>query len=370
MGAVTAHRIDHARAEDFLRTLPDASVGLILTDPPYFRVKNLAWDRAWTDADRFVAWLGGIADEWARVLKPNGTLVCFASGSPSKSRGATLAARVECMLGERFNVIASPVWVKADAQGNGKHSVQDKSTKRAYFPQTERVVVCEHGGSDAYARGESAYTRKCDELRGFVFEPLRAYLDGERKRAGVDKVAVNVACGFSASPGGMASRHYFSRSQWWLPTEAHYAAMRALFNASGGDYLRREYDDLRREYEALRRPFDAEAGAHFTDVWTYPTVPGRKGKHPCEKPADMARDLVLQCSRPGDVVLDTFCGSGVFLRAAAEQGRTAWGCDADEWWAAKTRQAIGAAAPPRPAETPVPALAPQPAQLDLFGVAS
>jgi len=37
--------------------------------------------------------------------------------------------------------------------------------------------------------------------------------DSERKRAGVDKVAINVACGFSASAGGMASRHYFSRSQ-------------------------------------------------------------------------------------------------------------------------------------------------------------
>lgn len=363
-----AHRIDHARAEDFLRALPDASVGLILTDPPYFRVKNLAWDRAWSDADRFVAWLGGIADEWARVLKPNGTLVCFASGSPSKSKGATLAARVECMLGERLNVIAAPVWVKADAQGNGKHSVLDKSTLRAHFPQTERVFVCEHGGSDAFARGE---------LREFVFEPLRAYLDGERERAGVSRQAVNAAWREHRGTRGDMASHWFGAGQWGMPTEAHFNFLRALFNASGGDYLRREYDDLRREYddlhreyEALRRPFNAAVGAHFTDVWTYPTVPGRKGKHPCEKPADMARDLVLQCSRPDDVVLDTFCGSGVFLRAAAEHGRTAWGCDADEWWAAKTRQAVGAAAPPCAVEAPAPAAPAEPAQLDLFGVAS
>ncbi|MCA9545325.1 MAG: site-specific DNA-methyltransferase, partial [Myxococcales bacterium] len=81
---------------------------------------------------------------------------------------------------------------------------------------------------------------------------------------------------------------------------------------------------------------------HFTDVWTYPTVPARKGKHPCEKPRAMAEDLVRQCSRAGDVVLDTFAGSGVFLAAAARLGRVAWGCDFQEQWADAARAAVAA----------------------------
>ena len=36
-----------ADALDVLRSLPDSSIDLIATDPPYFRVKGLAWDRAW-----------------------------------------------------------------------------------------------------------------------------------------------------------------------------------------------------------------------------------------------------------------------------------------------------------------------------------
>ncbi len=330
----------HATAEDFLPTVPASSVGLILTDPPYFRVKSHAWDRQWSNADRFVAWLSGIADEWARVLAPNGTLICFAGSNATAAPGATLAARVEVMLAERFNVVASAVWVKADAQGNGKFSVQKLDGLRTYFPQTERAIICEHHGADNIAKGEAGYVAKCDELRGFVFEPLRAYLDGERKRADVDKVAVNVACGFSASPGGMASRHYFSRSQWRLPTREHYESMRALF---GAGFLRREYEDLRREYEDLRRPFHGEQGAHHTDVWTYPTVPARTGKHPCEKPEAMGLDLVRQCSRPGDVVLDTFAGSGVFLAAAEALGRVPIGCDADERWATRATDRVRAA---------------------------
>jgi len=353
----------HATAEDFLPTVPASSVGLILTDPPYFRVKSHAWDRQWSNADRFVAWLSGIADEWARVLAPNGTLICFAGSNATAAPGATLAARVEVMLAERFNVVASAVWVKADAQGNGKFSVQKLDGLRTYFPQTERAIICEHHGADNIAKGEAGYVAKCDELRGFVFEPLRAYLDGERKRAGLSVADVaeawRVKTG-AAKRTGMAG-HWFSAVQWALPTPANYGWLRSVlgdgllrreygflrreYEDLRREYedLRREYEDLRREYEDLRRPFHGEQGAHHTDVWTYPTVPARTGKHPCEKPEAMGLDLVRQCSRPGDVVLDTFAGSGVFLAAAEALGRVPIGCDADERWATRATDRVRAA---------------------------
>jgi adenine-specific DNA-methyltransferase len=53
-------------ALDVLRSLPDKSVNLITTDPPYFRVKGEAWDNAWKDSAAFLAWLGTVADEWRR----------------------------------------------------------------------------------------------------------------------------------------------------------------------------------------------------------------------------------------------------------------------------------------------------------------
>ena len=329
--------VAHARAEDYLRSLPDASVGLVLTDPPYFRVKGLAWDRAWSSSDGFVEWLAGIANEWRRVLKPNGTLVCFAANNPATARGATLAARIEVMLAERFNIINAVTWVK----GEGFHRTASPKACRAYFPQTERVIIAEQCNADGWAMGEAQYDAKCDKARGFVFEPLRAYLDGERQRAGVTPQQVNEAT------GTQMAGHWFSSVQWALPTAKHYATMRALFNGtSPGEYLRREYEDLRREYEDLRRPFDANAGAHYTDVWTYRTVQASKGKHPCAKPRAMALDIVRQCSRPGDVVLDTFAGSGVFLSAAAQLGRVAIGCDADEWWSAHANRAVANATEP------------------------
>ena len=376
------HRIETARAEDFLATLPDNSVDLILTAPPYFRVKrSLKWDTCWDDADAFVAWLREVALEWRRVLKPNGTLVCFAGVNPTAARGATLAARVEVMLGELFNVVASVAWHKRNKAGVGPAFRHNRDTLRAWFPEQERAVVCEQGGSDG------AHKNANDKLKGFVFEPLRAYLCGERERSGLRGKQIQEGMFLRTGARYVFERHAFSKSQWEMPTQRQYEAFRDLCNAEGdpegrpyctrpyhgvqGEGLRAEYERLRAEYERLRRPFNARAGEHFTDVWTYPTVQGFKGKHPCQKPPEMARDLVAQCSRPGGVVLDTFCGSGVFLEAAAAAGRTAWGCDAQERWAIQTAQACAAYANVQPmvrqaAPTPKTAPATATPQTDLI----
>ena len=73
----------------------------------------------------------------------------------------------------------------------------------------------------------------------------------------------------------------------------------------------------------------------YTDVWPFPTVPpASKGKvrHPCEKPLDMMRHIVKTSSRPGDLVLDCFAGSGTTAIAAMSLGRRFVGCDASEKW--------------------------------------
>jgi site-specific DNA-methyltransferase (adenine-specific) len=174
---------------------------------------------------------------------------------------------------------------------------------------------------------------------------LRAYLDGERERAGFDRKACDEAC------GNQMAGHYFSRIQWALPTRANYEKLRVAFNARGGDYLRREYDDLRREYDDLRReyddlrrPFSVTADVPYTDVWTFPTVGGYKGKHPCEKPQAMLRHIIAASSRPNAVVLDPFAGSGSTGEAALALGRQFIGIEMSEHWVQKARERIA----PRP----------------------
>lgn len=327
----------HIACEDyraFAARIPDGAVNLLWLDGPYAMGKA-AWD-VFPSVAAFLDFYREVLDVSRRVLAPNGSLYLCNS--------TAMTARLELLVDERFEVLNSIRWAKPE--GATKAEMSTKEAFRAFWPSSEAVIFAEHKSADGYALGADGFNSKCDEARGCIFEPLRAYLDGERMRAGVDKVAVNVALGFSATPGGMASRHYFSRSQWWLPTAEHYAAMQRLFNANGSDFLTRpyadlssEYDFLHRSYEAkasefdsLRRPFTISAAVPYTDTWTYATVGTQDGKHPCEKPAAMLRDVVAASSRPGDLVCSFFGGSFVEGEQALLQDRRFIGCDSDPEW--------------------------------------
>ncbi len=71
-------------------------------------------------------------------------------------------------------------------------------------------------------------------------------------------------------------------------------------------------------------------GRYRTNVWDYPGVrvqsrltKGEPRLHPTVKPVGLLADVLLDCSRPGEVVLDVFGGSGSTLLAAERTGRRA-----------------------------------------------
>lgn len=78
-------------------------------------------------------------------------------------------------------------------------------------------------------------------------------------------------------------------------------------------------------------------GRYRTNVWNYPGIQGmRKGEegdllalHPTVKPVRMIADAILDVSRRGDIVLDTFLGSGTTLLAAQRVGRNCYAMELD-----------------------------------------
>ncbi len=357
---------------EIMRALPDRSVDLIATDPPYYKVKGDAWDRQWDTPAAFLAWFDLLAEQWQRLLRPNGSLYTFAWPG--------IAAEIEVLIKRRFNVLQRITWAKP--KFSTKAEMFRKSDMRSFFPVSEAIIFAEHKGADNMAKGEAGYAAKCDELRGFIFEPLRAYLASERDRAGFTGTMVDAAFRLkTGNPKSGMAGHWFGRVQWALPTAANYAWLRDLFGASflrreyedlrreyedlRREYedLRREYEDLRREYEDLRRPFNVTADVPYTDVWTYPTVSTRKGKHPCEKPLAMMEDIIRASSRPGAVVLDCFLGSGVTGKAAANLGRNFIGMEADAGYFAKASEWLGEPVSPVSSHRTAPV---GPAQQTLF----
>jgi hypothetical protein len=72
-----------------------------------------------------------------------------------------------------------------------------------------------------------------------------------------------------------------------------------------------------------------ETGRYRTNVWTHRGMSSfGKGRedlelHPTVKPVELVADALRDCSRRGDIVLDTFGGSGSTLIAAEKTGRVA-----------------------------------------------
>jgi DNA modification methylase len=58
-------------------TLPDASVHLVVADPPYFRVLKEGWDNQWRDEDAYLDWSLRWMRHAMRLLVPGGLLYCF-----------------------------------------------------------------------------------------------------------------------------------------------------------------------------------------------------------------------------------------------------------------------------------------------------
>jgi DNA modification methylase len=79
-------------------------------------------------------------------------------------------------------------------------------------------------------------------------------------------------------------------------------------------------------------------GRYRTNVWQYPGVNsfGRAGTegnllalHPTVKPVALVADAIMDCSARGDIILDSFLGSGTTVIGAERTGRTCYGIEID-----------------------------------------
>lgn len=316
----------NADSLQYLQTLPDNHIDLIVTDPPYYRVKSCAWDNQWETVDDYLAWLDDILYQFWRVLKPTGSLYLFS--------GSTLAAKTEMLVAQRFNVLNHIVWAKPTGPWNKMH----KPDLRRYFSATERIIFAEH--SDSVSIGKNiGYATKVSQVRADILRPLIEYFISARKQTKVSAREIN-----QVTSTQMCS-HWFSASQWQLPSEKQYQALQKLFASKTyelglfkeyqvlvRDYqlLNEEYQQLKKKLECLRRPFFVTDKVPFTDVWQHKSVPYYVGKHPCEKPAIMLENMINASSREGDLVADFFMGSGSTIKAAIKLKRHYIGVELEE----------------------------------------
>lgn len=191
---ISSCELINADCLEFIRSLPENSVDLIVTDPPYFKVKPEGWDNQWKGDDDYLKWLDQCLAQFWRVLKPAGSLYLFC--------GHRLASDIEIMMRERFSVLNHIIWAKPSGRWNGCN----KESLRAYFPATERILFAEHY-QGPYRPKDAGYEAKGRALKQHVMAPLIAYFRDARAALGITAKQIVDATGKK----NMVS-HWFSAS--------------------------------------------------------------------------------------------------------------------------------------------------------------
>ncbi|MFJ2509338.1 DNA-methyltransferase [Arthrobacter citreus] len=288
-----------------LEQIPDGSVSLILTDPPYHSTKkeNIYGDRAFEEDEHFLEWMEAYASAWKRILRTNGTVYVFCS--------AQMSARLEVMMSKYLRPINHITWTKPNEPGyDGWKGKMNKEALRRWYPHSERILVFEQG-----AYGDVNASRK---------SPLGQYLTDCRKKAGMTghKLTEIVGAYGKVNHGGAVANWEAGRN---IPSREQYARIAAAIESTGAVEKMLPYEDI-------VRPMDLHGGVEFTDAWNFMSVRPFKGKHPAEKPLDMLRHIVSASSYPGDIVLDCFAGSGSTGVAALQLGRRAVCIEIEDRW--------------------------------------
>lgn len=286
---------------DNLEILPtlDITADVLLTDPPYFKVKQDEWDNQWDKASEFLSWMGDFLDRAKPLLTPQASVWVFASPAMTSS--------VERLVGERFRVLNSIRWAKTGGDNLRRVSLP---AARAFVSIWEGIIFAE---------------------QDVTFAPIGEYFKAERERSGISRSDLEVALGYSSKsdPTKGTALCYRWEEGSSIPTQEAYMRARKVL---GDGFLSRPYSEIVDEYHQARRPFNIEDRKLLEDIWSFPSVAAYPGKHPCEKPEAMLRHMIETSSRPGDLILDPFAGSGATLLAASYAGRRAVGVEKDERW--------------------------------------
>ena len=63
------------------------------------------------------------------------------------------------------------------------------------------------------------------------------------------------------------------------------------------------------------------------DVWMAKRLAGKDYEHATSKPPSLHEKAIKRCTKPNDIILDSFLGSGSTIISAHALGRRVYGCE-------------------------------------------
>lgn len=299
---------------EVMRGIPDKSIDLVLTDPPY-NISKAEWDK-WKRKEDYIEWMGQIFKECERLLKDNGSFYFFHNDMMQ------MAQLIEWLRQNTELIFKSMITIDKTDNSFVKDLYGKQEHFRNYLNLAEYCLY--YTFQDETGLERISGRRDC-------FANIKKYLDDELDASGYTEQTIKEVLHTK-----MAS-HYFGfskrdKTQFSLPTMEQYKKLQTT------GFFRREYEELRREYESLRYTFNEKKGRK--NVWEYSFREDKKVNHPTQKPIRLIEDIIKASSNKGDIILDPFLGSGTTAIAAHNTGRFFVGIEKEPQYVEIARQRV------------------------------
>jgi hypothetical protein len=245
-------------------------------------------------------------------LKENGSWYCWGIDEPLMDiYSGILKPYIKQNKATFRNLIT---WDKGNGQG------QNSEETRSYATADEKCLFVMLGVQGFNTNADNYFEG---------WEPIRLYLDGERKKSGFTTDECNRICGKTNM-----TQSAFTKGGFRLILREDYEKLR---QASNGNAFKREYDDIKREYDDIKKSYYSTR-AYFNNthdnmnnVWHFSrhNKDGSEGGHATPKPIPLCERAIKSSSPDGGLVLDVFLGSGSTMVAAHQLNRKCYGMELD-----------------------------------------
>jgi hypothetical protein len=198
----------------------------------------------------------------------------------------------------------------------------DRKADAGFFDAPYNVRVADIGGRGRYRHPEfemASGEMSTPEFEAFVFAYMMAAIGVSRKGAFHFHCMGWLHLAELILAGRQAYGKIYNLAVWAKP------------NPGLGQHWRSQHEEIGIFQVVGDKPVRPErSGRSRSNLWQYRALnqfgPDRMESlemHPTTKPIQMIADAFQDCTRRGDLVLDTFCGSGSSLMAAEQIGRHA-----------------------------------------------
>jgi len=297
-----------------MKDIPDGSVDMVLTDPPY-NIQKAEWDK-WKTKDAYIEWCGKWLLECQRVLKDNGSFYFFHNDMVQIAmlmewirQNSKFIFKQFIVWNKKFKGAKNEGFLQGFIEPEGLRNYQQMAEYCLYYTFQDETGLTT----------VMLDTNNFPTLRKY-FKELQEYI-GLNKKQILEKI-------------GQKADHCFrwNSSQWDLPTKETYQELINVFKIDKWQGFQeyekgfQEYESLRQEYESLRYTFNNQKTHH--SVWNY-EIAKKKG-HITPKPVGLIESIIKHSSSEGETVLDFMMGSGTTGVACKNLNRNFIGIEINE----------------------------------------